>query len=1260
MNPNAKQPKQIEKLLEQMAKTWRSGNREEALRLALAFTEKYPRNAVGWMRLGEFYVGLEQFENARSAFEKSTKLEASLPNALVGLAFVQRRLNKIPETLQALMQAEQHHVRNVLLLRTWLSLADEISMTSDHIAALKRQITDSVDDLVATETIRVLRTLGDTTGALQFWKVYGRKPHVALAVNVEGARIFIDQKNWAEGKVAIDQVLSVAQTEREKAECHYLSGQYNQAKGELSAARQNFATALQHDASHRMAKAALAANALEIGDLEQAATIYEKIWLESEKKDGEIAFRLSQTLLTMRRIDPWFKMMDAVEQSPLSAHSRIKLWNRCNRAIGLYLANYLNDAYTVLQTAKSIQLREEEVSQFYKIYWLYLLRLLLWREKNQETYGRGDSVGLLHVIGESHALSANYGIVDWPEGRLRCVSHWLPGVKAYHVGASDPNRYHASLRQILSQLPHGAHLCFCIGEIDTRPDEGMWQFSVKRGVDPLELARTTAENYVSGIAKLLDGKILSSVTLQGVPAPGYKLEGKRDPGNKPLFLEMIALFNAVIKQHALDKGWRFLDVYTATHGEDGQSNLKWHIDYFHLQPGFYAFAHEWLAVAEKHKLASQEIDSAQALQAINSAWACGNYQSCQELALGYCQRAPADPSGWKMLGVSAFRTGNLVIAQSALQRAMQLSPDDLEIANALGLVEKQLSHYPVAEQLFRGALEKNPQFVPALANLGILLSSLGRHAEALPLLNRTLELNAAQGEVWVELGNIAFCQQDFRKARQCFEKAIHAQPNNASALFNLALVCREEGQYSQALALIQRGLAISKDSPHGWGALGLVASAMGEIEQSLLAYEKAVSCDPGRRNKLKFISSMLFTSHYLDSQERRHAARSKCLETYRDALRSNGNIKEVQRGELEYPLRVGVVSGDLRSHPVSYFLLSLLRSTTDIEWYAYATVDGHDAVSDELKQRCHRWHVIDGVEDAQAVELIKRDRVQILIDLSGHTSWNRLSLFALKPAPLQVSWLGYFDTTGLDEIDYVLTDWVSSPIDQALWFSEKLWRMPATRLCFTVPEDGVEPENARGDDASCVMACFQNYSKITETVIKAWGLIFAQLPNARLYFQSRAYADENIRSKLLQRLVKVGIAAERIEIRPATTRADYLASHNEIDFILDTFPYPGGTTTCEALWMGVPTITVAGRSMIERQGAMINLSLGLDDWVAESFEEYVSKAIGFAGNAAEIRKNKLSIRQRFNTSPLVDAQKFAGDFKTALEGMWHNRDNPRN
>lgn len=595
MNLNPKQSKKIENFLEQMVKAWRAGNHERALQLSIAFTEQYPQNAVGWMRLGEFYVGLEQFENARTAFQKSIGLEVLLPNALVGLAFVLRRLNQIPETVQALLQAEKHHVRNVLLLRIWLTLVDEISMTSLHIAALKKQITDGVDDLVATEIIRVLRAIGDIAGALQFWKVYRRKINCALAVKIEAVRIFIDQKNWEEAQLAISQVLADAKTEREKAECHYLSGQYLQAKGDLNAARLSFEKALQHDVNHRMARAALAANALEIGDLEQAAAIYEKIWLNSEKKDAEIAFRLSQTLLTMRKIDPWFRMMDEVEKSSLSENNRIKTWNRCNRAIGLYLANYLNDSYAVLQTAKSIQLREEEMSQFYKIYWLYLLRLLVWREKNQDAFGRGHHIGLLHVIGESHALSPNYGIVEWPEGRLRCVSHWLPGVKAYHVGTTETNRYQAALRYILNQLPHGAHVCFCIGEIDTRPDEGIWNFALSRSLSPIEIAKKTAENYVSGIAELVSGKNYSSITLQGIPAPGYKLEGKRDPGNKDLFLQMIEIFNQEIRRCALKNRWKFLDIYAATSGVDKKSNMRWHIDYFHLQPGFYRVAHQYLS-----------------------------------------------------------------------------------------------------------------------------------------------------------------------------------------------------------------------------------------------------------------------------------------------------------------------------------------------------------------------------------------------------------------------------------------------------------------------------------------------------------------------------------------------------------------------------------------------------------------------------------------------------------------------------------------
>jgi len=285
--------------------------------------------------------------------------------------------------------------------------------------------------------------------------------------------------------------------------------------------------------------------------------------------------------------------------------------------------------------------------------------------------------------------------------------------------------------------------------------------------------------------------------------------------------------------------------------------------------------------------------------------------------------------------------------------------------------------------------------------------------------------------------------------------------------------------------------------------------------------------------------------------------------------------------------------------------------------------------------------------------LIHTDGVHVLIDLSGHSTQNRLPVFAWKPAPVQVSWLGYFATTGLAEMDYLLADEVGVPEKLQDQFTESIWYLPDTRLCFTAPSVAldVNPLPALSGD-SITFGCYQNLTKVGPEVLATWGKIFAALPEARLHIQCKQLAEPSQREHLAQQLKQHGITPERVSMHGAIQRDDYLKSHAEIDLILDTFPYPGGTTTCEALWMGVPTVTLAGNSMLARQGASILTAAGLGDWVATSREDYIAKAIEMARDKDRLATLRDNLRKQVLASPLFDAQRFARNFEDALWGIW--------
>ncbi len=301
------------------------------------------------------------------------------------------------------------------------------------------------------------------------------------------------------------------------------------------------------------------------------------------------------------------------------------------------------------------------------------------------------------------------------------------------------------------------------------------------------------------------------------------------------------------------------------------------------------------------------------------------------------------------------------------------------------------------------------------------------------------------------------------------------------------------------------------------------------------------------------------------------------------------------------PLRVGLVSGDLRSHPVGYFVESVIAhlDPARVELFAYPTLPQEDELTARIKPRFAAWHSIVDVGDEAAAARIRADGIQVLVELAGHTAHNRLPVLAWKPAPVQATWLGFFGTTGVPGIDFLLADRVSVPESHRDAFTESVWYLPDTRFCFTPPGDA--PAVARAPalrNGFVTFGSFQGVVKLTDAVLAAWAGVLGALPSARLRLQNAQMDFPAARARLLDRLQRAGIDPSRVTTVGQLPRDEYLRGHAEVDLILDTFPYSGATTTCEALWMGVPTLTLAGDDFAARQGASLNACVGLDGWIA--------------------------------------------------------------
>jgi predicted O-linked N-acetylglucosamine transferase (SPINDLY family) len=347
-------------------------------------------------------------------------------------------------------------------------------------------------------------------------------------------------------------------------------------------------------------------------------------------------------------------------------------------------------------------------------------------------------------------------------------------------------------------------------------------------------------------------------------------------------------------------------------------------------------------------------------------------------------------------------------------------------------------------------------------------------------------------------------------------------------------------------------------------------------------------------------------------------------------------------------------------HPVGFFLEGIVASLDParVELVAYTTNLQEDSVTSRLRSSFSEWHSLLGVSDEFAARRIRDDGIQVLIDLAGHTGHNRLPLFAWRPAPVQVSWLGYWASTGVQAMDYVLADEVSVPQQHRDQFTESIWYLPDTRLCYTPSADSMGVPLAplpKSRNGYITFGSFQKLGKINDRVLALWGRVLHVLPDARLRVQNRQKNCPATREQFRERLFAMGIAPERVALEGEVPREAYLAAHADVDIILDTFPFPGDTTTCEALWMGVPTLTLAGETMLGRQGASMLACTGLQDWIASDEADFVAKAIAHAADAERLAHLRQGLRDKIIASPLFDSYRFAQNLQKALHEMWQKK-----
>ena len=634
----------------------------------------------------------------------------------------------------------------------------------------------------------------------------------------------------------------------------------------------------------------------------------------------------------------------------------------------------------------------------------------------------------------------------------------------------------------------------------------------------------------------------------------------------------------------------------------------------------------------------------------------GAYADAQVILRKAVGKDRSNYGAWLLLGqVCGFQNAHFE-AEQAFTQAARLKPRSLDAQAYLGLACMQQNKDEQAIAAFKAALEIQPLLVMALVNLVTLLHKHERQREALPYQERWIVAEPLSCNAHYSAAVLYQSLHLLKDARKHYERVLELGGGGVSAYsthLNLGVVCHELRDFEAAISHGRQALARKPDCAVSYYNIGNAQKEQGMHAEAIASFEQALKLDPAFANAH---SNILFCMNYVDSYDAgqiyerhiewasRHAARY--------AINSlHSNVRDPHR-----TLRIGYVSADFREHPVGFFLEGVLQfhSASNCEIFCYFNSIQEDVITGRLRAHVRNWRQISALDDEAVAAMVRADGIDVLVDLSGHTSGNRLLVFARKPAPVQVTWLGYCNTSGLSNMDYLLADAEVIPPGTSQRFSEQVLHLPGSYLCYVAPEyaPAVKPP-PNATNGYVTFGCFNNLSKVTAPVLELWAEILLRVPESRFILKSRQLADTVVQQRYRDWFSAKGLTSERVILDGRyLDHAGLLDYYGEVDIALDTHPYSGVTTTCEALWMGVPVVTLAGERFISRNSAALLANAGLDDLVTATPQQYVAIAEALAGDRAHLAQLRSMLRERLKASPLGNAPLFVQNLEAAYRQMW--------
>ncbi|KAJ8493405.1 hypothetical protein OPV22_015126 [Ensete ventricosum] len=640
-----------------------------------------------------------------------------------------------------------------------------------------------------------------------------------------------------------------------------------------------------------------------------------------------------------------------------------------------------------------------------------------------------------------------------------------------------------------------------------------------------------------------------------------------------------------------------------------------------------------------------------------------------DLALSCYEKAvverPLYAEAYCNMGVIYKNRGDLEAAIACYERCLTVSPN-FEIAKNnmaialtdLGTKVKLEGDINQGVAYYKKALYYNWHYADAMYNLGVAYGEMLKFDMAIVFYELALHFNPHCAEACNNLGVIYKDRDNLDKAVECYQMALSIKPNFSQSLNNLGVVFTVQGKMDAAASMIEKAIIANPTYAEAYNNLGVLYRDVGNISLAIEAYERCLQIDPDSRNAGQ---NRLLAMNYIDE-----GLDDKLFEAHREWGRRFMNIYPQYTSwdnpkDMERPLVVGYVSPDYFTHSVSYFIEAPLshHNYANYKVVVYSAVVKADAKTLKFKDRVLKkgglWRDIYGVDERKVASMVRDDKIDILVELTGHTANNKLGMMACRPAPIQVTWIGYPNTTGLPTIDYRMTDGLVDPPNTRQKHVEELVRLPECFLCYTPsPEAGPVSPTPALSNGFITFGSFNNLAKITPNVLRVWATILCAVPNSRLVVKCKPFCCDSVRQRFLSTLEQMGLESLSVDLLPLILfNHDHMQAYSLMDISLDTFPYAGTTTTCESLYMGVPCVTMAGSVHAHNVGVSLLTKVGLGRLVAKTEEEYVKLALQLASDVSALGELRMTLRELMSKSPVCDGAKFTRGLESTYRNMWH-------